>query len=186
MSLELKVELAHELPYELEIEVADILFVSLLAQQVQHLWQQIALDKANSFVHGKHLLLEPEDLPSVLVVSEGLFFLLDSLFVLAEEPLCLVMDEVAEDLKAVSLFDRLLLEELRDDGDPRSELLELCVSVCDLELIVLSLHVDVTLPLFIALDLAEQLPPLGHQLIVSILEVLRSLLAFSEHLHLLL
>lgn len=96
------------------------------------------------------------------------------------------MDEVTQDLEAVSLFDRLLLEELRDDCDARSQLLELGVSVCDLELMVLSLHVDVTLHLFVALDLAEQLPPLGHQLIVSILEVLRSLLAFSEHLNLLL
>lgn len=73
------------------------------------------------------------DLPVVvgyLVLVDHLL-LFERVVVLGEQPLCLVMDEVAEDLKAVALFNGLLLEQLSHDSDPLSDVIKLLVLLLD-------------------------------------------------------
>ena len=60
-----------------------------------------------------------------------LFVFLESAVVFFKQPFRLVMDEIAENLKAVLLLDRLLLKQLGNRSDPLSNRLQLTVSLLD-------------------------------------------------------
>lgn len=83
-----------------------------LLKQLLKFWNYVHSDQIPRLLSFLVFDLELIDLSVVvagLVLIERLF-LLESILVLGEQPLCLVVDEIAEYLKAVSLFDRLLLE----------------------------------------------------------------------------
>lgn len=62
------------------------------------------------------------------------------------------MDEVAEDLKAVTLLNWLFFKQFCDCRDAVTQLLELGVTVCNLELSFLDLKTHLALELLILVD----------------------------------
>ena len=106
-------------------------------------------------------------LPLIIVIRLllSLLLVLQSIIILGEQSLGLVMNEVAKYLKAISLLDRFLLEEFSYYCDPLSELLHLTLFLLSLLLDI----GDVSLSHLQLVDPVKQLPSLIYKLIVSFL-----------------
>lgn len=133
--LVLEIKLVDKLLHKFGVQGLDLVLVSSFVQHAHHGWQYERFKSVYSLLHAASLFFELLDLLGVVMLLECLF-VLDCGLVLVEEAFCLVMHEIAENLKAISLLNRLLLEQLGDHCDPLSDLVELHFSVLDLRVVL--------------------------------------------------
>jgi len=102
---------------------------SSLLEQLLELRNDMQSNQVPCFLAFVVFTLESADLPVVVtdLVFIKLLLLLERVLVLGEQPLGLVVNEIAENLEAVPLLYRLLFEEFSDDGDSRSNFVKLRV-----------------------------------------------------------
>ena len=89
----------------------------LVVDYKHNLWHDVGLQEIDSILHANYLLLQLINLSASLVFSLDCFLFFNNVFIFVEEAFCFVVDEVTENLEAVSLLDWLLFEELCDCGN---------------------------------------------------------------------
>lgn len=118
------------------------LFLAVLSfKHVEHHWDKVVLHNRSCLFEGRHFLLHFVGLSPIFILVLKLLLVFYNAFIFAEKSFRFIMNKIAENLKAVPLLNWFLFEKLSNSSDPGSEFFKLRVSIGNLELSILHLHV---------------------------------------------